>query len=119
MAILIVDDEALIRWSVAETLEASGYEVIEAATAGEALGHIQSGRDIGLVILDLKLPDSSDLSVLRRILELSPRCRVILITAHGTADVFEEARSSGAYEAVSKPFDLQRMAALVHDALAA
>lgn len=117
--ILIVDDEALIRWSVAETLEHAGHRVIEAATASEALRHFETSSDIAAVILDLKLPDSSDLGLLRRILQRSPACRVILITAHGTADVFEEALQAGAFDVLGKPFDLQQMAHVVDEALTA
>lgn len=116
-AILIVDDEALIRWSVAESLEAAGYQVIEAGCAGEALRVFDSSREISLVVLDLKLPDSSDLGLLRRIRAVAPDCQVILMTAHGTPDVLEEARRLGACEVMEKPFDLRRFVDVVNTAL--
>ncbi|OFW04729.1 MAG: hypothetical protein A3H96_09945 [Acidobacteria bacterium RIFCSPLOWO2_02_FULL_67_36] len=119
-AVLIVDDENLIRWFVAEGLEGAGYQVLEAASAREALDRLQSGgAPVSVVVLDLKLPDSSDLGLLRRIRQIAPECRVILMTAHGTPDVLEEAVRAGAFGVLGKPFDITRVVGLVHDALAA
>ncbi len=117
--ILVVDDESLIRWSLAESLEAEGFTVLEAASAGEALACLDKQHDIGVVLLDLKLPDSNDLSLLRRLRRLAPSSRVVLMTAHGTADILEEAIRAGAFRAVGKPFDMQDMVAIVRDAVAA
>ena len=119
-AILIVDDEALIRWSLTESLSAAGYQVLEAATAVEALRMIDSAaRDLSLVVLDLKLPDSSDLGLLRQVKRLAPDCRVILITAHGTSDQLDEARRLGASDVLEKPFDLGNFVDLVTHTLQA
>jgi DNA-binding NtrC family response regulator len=115
--ILIVDDEALIRWSVAESLEAAGYQVVEAGSAGEALRAIDGARDISLVVLDLKLPDSSDLGLLKRIRAVAPSSQVILMTAHGTPDILEDARRLGACDVLEKPFDLHLFVDVVNHAL--
>ena len=115
--VLIVDDEALIRWSVAESLEAAGFGVIEAGTAHEALAQVDRRvDDISVAVLDLKLPDSNDLGLLRRIRQVSPRCQIILMTAHGTPEILDEAREAGAFSAISKPFDMTRIVRLVRDA---
>lgn len=119
-AVLIVDDEALIRWFVAESLETAGYQVLEAGSAREALACFQDGGSpVAVVILDLKLPDSSDLGLLRRIQQLAPSCRVILMTAHGTPDILEEALHAGAFAVLPKPFDVTKVQRLVADALVA
>jgi two-component system KDP operon response regulator KdpE len=115
--VLVVDDEALIRWSLAESLEAAGFTVLEAGSAREALAQL-GANGLDVVLLDLKLPDSSDLGLLRRIRESAPGCRVILMTAHGTPEVMEEARRAGAFTALNKPFDMARMVGLVRDATA-
>jgi DNA-binding NtrC family response regulator len=117
--ILIVDDEALIRWSLAETLSDAGYQVVEAATAVDALQAIDTARDLSLVVLDLKLPDSNDLGLLRQVKRLAPDCRVILITAHGTREVLDEARRLGASDVLEKPFDLGSFVDLVNHTLQA
>jgi two-component system C4-dicarboxylate transport response regulator DctD len=118
-AVLIVDDEPLIRWSVAQSLEAAGYQVAEAATACEALRFFEGGPDsIAVVVLDLKLPDSSDLGLLRRIHQLAPGCPIILMTAHGSQEVLAEALRSGAYNVLGKPFDLNRVVGMVREAAA-
>ena len=119
-AVLIVDDEALIRWFVAESLETAGHQVLEAGSAREALAYFaDGGGNVSVVVLDLKLPDSSDLGLLRRIQELSPGSRIILMTAHGTPDVLDEALRAGAFAVLPKPFDVTKVQGLVKDALAA
>lgn len=117
--VLVVDDEALIRWSVAESLEAAGHQVAEAGSAKETLAYFTAGAVVpSVVVLDLKLPDSDDLGLFRRIRALAPACRVILMTAHGTAEILEEARRAGAFEVLSKPFDMARVVGIVRDATA-
>lgn len=118
-AVLIVDDEALIRWSVAETLESAGFHVLEAGSAREALDVLKHDPDaVSAAVLDLRLPDSSDLGLLTRVREIAPSCRIILMTAYGTADILDEALRLGAYHVLGKPFDMSRVVGLVRDALA-
>ena len=93
--ILVVDDEQLIRWSLAERLRADGYAIIEAPTGQEALDRIADGID--LVLLDYKLPDIDGVTVLRRIKEHDPDILVILLTAFATVDTAVEAMKIGAY----------------------
>jgi DNA-binding NtrC family response regulator len=119
-AVLIVDDEALIRWFVAESLETSGHQILEASSAHEALAYFENGSaPVAVVVLDLKLPDSSDLGLLRRIQQLAPSCRIILMTAHGTPDILDEALRAGAFAVLPKPFEITKVQSLVASALAA
>jgi DNA-binding NtrC family response regulator len=118
-SILIVDDESLIRWSLAQTLEAEGFTVVEAASARETLDWIDKNGDIGVVLLDLKLPDSSDLSLLRTLRQRAPGWQIILMTAHGTTEILDEAIDAGAFRALGKPFDMGYMVEVVRDAMAA
>jgi two-component system response regulator AtoC len=116
--VLIVDDELLIRWSLNEGLARAGFEVLEAEDARGALARFQPGApDIHAVVLDLRLPDSADLTLLRRIRELAPDVPVIMMTAYGTAETTEGALGLGAWHVVSKPFDVHRVVGLVEDAL--
>jgi DNA-binding NtrC family response regulator len=117
--VLVVDDEPLIRWSVTETLADSGYDVTQANDAQAALRVIAvPGTRTDAVLLDLWLPDSQDLSVLSAIRTISPETPVILMTARGTDDVFEEARARGAFMTLHKPFDMAALPPLVAAAVA-
>jgi DNA-binding response OmpR family regulator len=107
LRVLVVDDEPLLRWAIAETLRAEGYEVEQADDADstiEALCTAASMPDI--VLLDLCLPGASDLSLLETVCLLVPAATVILMTAYGTPAVRERARAIGAAAVLDKPFDV-------------
>ena len=115
--ILVVDDEPLIRWAVREGLESAGYAVLEAGTAREALALLSSGAaPVAVALLDVRLPDSDDLGLLRRVRREAPGCRVIIMTAHGTPELLAEAMSAGAFGTIFKPFDMARIVGLVRAA---
>jgi DNA-binding NtrC family response regulator len=113
--LLIVDDEDLVRWSLRERFTQSGYTVVEAGTAGEALLRFNAGVD--LVLLDMRLPDGEGLDVLRKIKELSPDTLVILMTAHSSVENAVQAIKLGAYHYINKPFHLDEVDAIVEKAL--
>jgi DNA-binding NtrC family response regulator len=113
--VLVVDDEDLIRWSLAERLRADGHEVVEAATAADAIDKAQAGVDLAL--LDYKLPDDDGLSVLRRIREIDPDTLVIMLTAHKGVETVVDAMKAGAFDYATKPFDLDDVAMRVARAL--
>jgi DNA-binding NtrC family response regulator len=113
--ILVVDDEQLIRWSVAERLRAEGYEVLEAENGQRAMELAQGGIDLAL--LDYKLPDSDGVTLLKYIKQLDPDTLVILLTAYAHVDTAVHAMKLGAYHFANKPFDLDELATLVDKAL--
>jgi DNA-binding NtrC family response regulator len=113
--ILVVDDEELIRWSLAERMRAEGHDVLEAGTGAQALDSARDGVD--LVLLDYKLPDMDGVTVLRRIKELDPDVLVILLTAYASVETAVEAMKEGAFHFANKPFDLDDIAFLVARAL--
>jgi DNA-binding NtrC family response regulator len=111
---LVVDDEPLIRWAITETLRTDGYDVEEAGDAEDtvrALFDKQARPD--LVLLDLRLPDCGDLSLLETVRRLVPGATVIVMTAFGTPEVRERARSLGAAAILDKPFDVDALAGQV------
>ena len=113
--ILVVDDEALIRWSLAERLKADGCHVLEAETGAAALEQLAEGVD--LVLLDYKLPDTDGVTVLRKIKEFDQDILVILLTAYASVETAVEAMKLGAYHFANKPFNLDEVAATVERAL--
>jgi len=91
--ILVVDDESLIRWTLAERLGADGHVVVEAETAKAALARF--GSDIDLVLLDFKLPDSDGLTVLKTMKAKDADVPVILLTAFSSIETAVEAMKQG------------------------
>lgn len=106
LRVLVVEDELLIRWSIAEMLTEAGHEVVQASDAAGAVQELSRGDEPDVVLLDLRLPDSSDLSLLSNVRRLSPRSAVVLMTAFGTPEVTAEALHLGAAEVMNKPFDI-------------
>jgi two-component system nitrogen regulation response regulator GlnG len=118
--VLIVDDEPLIRWSLAETLGDRGYEVVETGDARGARATAGGGSDdFEVVLLDYRLPDSDDLGLLASLRTLSPKAQIIVMTAFGTPDVVRGALDLGAYRVVAKPFEMEAIADLVAQARSA
>jgi len=108
--ILIVDDESLVRWSVAETLMGAGYHVLEAATGRDARSAIVDPRQpIAAVLLDLKLPDDNGLDILDEIRRVRRHCPVLVMTAYGAPEAIEHVLHVGAVGILPKPFDLDRL----------
>ena len=114
--ILVVDDEALIRWSLAERLKREGYQVLEAGDGSEARA-IFTRTPIDLAILDFKLPDVDGVSLLKEIVAESPDTLAIIMTAHGSIDSAVAATKLGAYDYLSKPFDMNEMLTKIGNAL--
>jgi DNA-binding NtrC family response regulator len=115
--VLVVDDESLIRWSIAETLADAGHSVIEAedgATAVQAL--TAPAEPVDAVLLDYRLPDSNDLTLVANIRRLSPHSPVILMTAYGTPEVTKGALDLGVYRVMSKPFEMHDLEELLLEA---
>ena len=105
--ILIVDDEPLIRWSIGETLGTAGYGITEAQDEASALQALTDMPEPDVILLDLRLPDSSDLSLLKRIRIIAPAAAVIIMTAFGTPETTAEALKLGARGVLTKPFDMR------------
>jgi DNA-binding NtrC family response regulator len=119
LRVLIVEDELLIRWSIAETLTDAGHTVIEAGNGAAAVQALTAPAEpVDAVLLDYRLPDSNDLTLLANIRRLSPRSPVILMTAYGAPEVTNGALDLGVYRVVSKPFEMHDLKELLLEACA-
>jgi len=113
--VLVVDDQPLIRWSVSETLVATGHEVKLAADGSAALAAVaDAGTPFDVVVLDMLLPDVRDLSLLDRLRLQLPGAVLILMTALGTPDIIRDAEALGA-TVLHKPFELDTLKQLVQE----
>lgn len=113
MRILVVDDEPLIRWSVSESLSELGMAVQQAGDAASALRTVSTAQPpFDAVVLDLRLPDMEDLSLLSALRQLMPTQTLILMTAFGTPEILADAKLLGAH-VINKPFEFQQLHQLV------
>jgi DNA-binding NtrC family response regulator len=120
LRVLVVDDEPLICWSLAETLGDRGDIVTEARSGAAALRALSEAKEpIDVVLLDYKLPDVHNLSLLSTVRRLSPASRVILMSAYATPEIAKDALAQGAVRVVNKPIDMHDVPALVHDVVPA
>lgn len=106
--VLVVDDEASIRLVLGKYLEKAGYRVECAANGAQAIER-SLDEDLALIILDLNLPDMSGIEVFKTIREGGVDTPVIIITAQNTMKNAIEAMKLGAYDYISKPFDLEEV----------
>lgn len=114
--LLVVDDEHLIRWSLEQNLSKQGYEVLTAGSGEEALKHIRD-ESLDLVLLDIQLPGINGLDVLEKAKEIDEDLIIIMITALGVLETAVKAMRMGAYDYISKPFNLDELAITVKKAL--
>jgi two-component system response regulator AtoC len=116
--ILIVDDEATIRASLAEALSEEGFQVDTAETGEEGLARCHGGS-YDLVVTDLKLPGVTGLEILQALRNQGQRIPVIMMTAYGDVDTAVAAMRAGAYDFIQKPFKLNAIRKQVRAALRA
>ncbi len=115
-SILIVEDEKILRISLTDALKAEGYTILAVPNGEEALHAIKQG-DFSLVITDIRLPDISGMEILRQSLQISPSAPVIVMTAYGNIKDAVESMRIGAFDYITKPFDLDEMFVTVNKAL--
>ncbi len=104
--VMVVDDEDGVRNLLQRTLEGAGYNVVAAADGQEALDTIsESDLEIGVMLLDIKMPGLSGIEVLKQVIIEHPLICVIMVTAMVDTTTAIEAMKLGAYDYVTKPFN--------------
>jgi len=116
--ILVIDDDAEIRYSLARVLSSRGWQVSEAASGELGIAAVKKSPP-DVVFLDVRMGGISGLEALQHIRSAHPRQLVILMTAFGTAQTAIEAMKYGAFDYIMKPFDPQKVLTLVDSALQA
>ena len=106
--VLVADDDSTIRRNLVRLLQSEGYQTIEAADGDEALAGVRA-KNPDAVLLDLKMPGRDGLKVLAELQPLLADLPVIVVTALGGSAAAIEAMRRGAYDYLSKPFDLDEV----------
>ena len=109
--ILIVDDEPIVRDSIRDWLKDAGYQVATAETGEEALEIIKK-QDFSVIVMDIRLPGQTGITVLKQVKALKPEIKSIIITAYPSTELSDEARQLGAIDYLIKPIapdDLERL----------
>ena len=109
---LVVDDDAGVRYTLAEILRDCGLEVQLAEHGQQALELARASR-FDLVVTDLRMAPVNGLELLRALHAEQPKLKVIMVTAHGSERQAVEAMKLGAYDYFKKPFDLDDLTAVV------
>jgi DNA-binding NtrC family response regulator len=114
--VLVVDDEALIRWSVGSALASAGYDVLEAADGAAARRHAADSAALDFAVLDLRLPDTDGVTLLEEIRRLHPECRFLIMTAFRTP-VLASRPALATVPIMDKPFGIPELVHAVDDAI--
>jgi len=113
--ILVADDEESIRWVLSKSLTKQGYQVDLAKDGKEAL-LMSRKQSYDLAVLDIKMPGITGLELLSKFQEECPRALIVIMTAESSMKNAVEAMKRGAYDYLTKPFDLDALDAIIFKA---
>jgi DNA-binding NtrC family response regulator len=114
--ILVVEDKESMAKMLKDALESEGYRVIYSRDGTEGIQHIKESR-IDLVLTDLKLPEKDGIEILRAAKEENQLMPVIVMTAFGSVETAVTAMKEGAFDFITKPFDIDHLLMLIKRAL--
>ena len=114
--VLIVDDDESVRWVLKKSLEKEGIETVLATNAADGLDRLREG-DIAIVLMDIRMPGMSGFEALEKIQADGRGVSVIIMTAQATMQNAIEAMRRGAFDYITKPFDLDEVNLLVRKAI--
>jgi two-component system response regulator AtoC len=115
-AILIVDDDEVMRETLSDVLRKRGYEIFSENSGYGALSIIKKNI-IDLILLDMRLPDVDGIEVLKKIKEFDTDILVIMMTAYSDVQTAVSSMKSGAYHYINKPFELEELKLLIEKGL--
>ena len=114
--VLVADDEELIRWSLTQTLTSSGYSVDQALNGREVISSLENNT-YDVIVTDYNMPELNGIEVLAIIRSMGIHLPVIVISAYFSNKLKEETISSGAFECISKPFEMDDVLDVVKKAI--
>ena len=110
LKIFVIDDERLIRVTTADELREHGYIVREFASAEAALVELrENSGEVDIILSDLKMPGIDGLHFISKVKSINPNIFFLLITAHATVNTAVEAMKLGAYDYLTKPFNMEEL----------
>ena len=114
--VLVIDDQASIRFLLQEVLADHGYKVFTAANGYEG---VEKALEVhpGLILMDMKMPGMDGIETLRKLKQCGQGDRVIFMTAYGETELVNQARENGAFAYITKPFNILDLCRLVDDHL--
>jgi DNA-binding NtrC family response regulator len=115
--ILVVDDEQEILDAIAESLAGSGFRVITMTNGRSALSAVKEGEPVDLVIADYRMRGMDGLELLARLKEVTPAMPVIILSGNVSVECYLKSLNLGAFEYVTKPFELEDLERIVKAAL--
>ena len=102
--VFVVDDERIVRDSLAALLQVVGYETRLFATADDFLGRYDPDS-AGCILVDIRMPGLDGLAMLQRLANLKSHAPVIVMTGHADSQLSQDALANGAADFIEKPFD--------------
>lgn len=117
--ILVIDDDAEVRYSLGRVLSSKKYQVVEAASGELGVAAVKKGPLPDLIFLDIRMSGMSGIEALQHIRSVNPKQLVVLMTAFGTAQTAIEAMKYGAFDYIMKPFDPAKVLTIAENALKA
>ncbi len=116
--VLIVDDEESIRMVGQEVLKRAGYDVITAQNGKEAIDIFSKNKEkIDLVVLDLNMPGVGGLACFRKLLDISPEVKVIIMSGYIDRGTIRESMKLGAKAYLDKPFSMHDLLRVVREVM--
>lgn len=112
--ILVVDDQFRDREMLKKLLEDKGYRVATATDGAETIAMVKS-KHYDIIFLDVSLPDISGIKTFEQVKEIDPEATVIMMSGCEEEELARRALSQGAYACLYKPFDMEKVIALVSD----
>ncbi|RQW05343.1 response regulator, partial [candidate division KSB1 bacterium] len=116
LAILLVDDEAIVRKTIGDYLTELGHRVQQVSDGASALQWLEK-QDYDIALVDMRMPGMDGLALLQKVREIYPELSVVIITAHGNMEMAIQALRLGAADFLTKPIKLLELDAVLEKSM--